>query len=203
MWRRGISAKQLDRELMVTHKTAWRMMNRIRSLVSDDGSVLTGSVETDEAFIGRQAKWHKPRQPRRPGRDTSETPVFRMAERGTGDQHGRAVAKVVKGTSRSDLLRHLRTHVMLASIIYMDAPASCVLARWGTDATGATVPSTSTGTNEGYWSLLNRKISEVYHPVSAKHLQAYLDEHAFRCNHRDANGKGTFTAILDRMEKAS
>lgn len=49
----GISAKQLERELGVTYKTAWRMAKKIRSLLAQDGERLSGTVELDETFIGR------------------------------------------------------------------------------------------------------------------------------------------------------
>src|SRR6266571_2654508 len=53
----GISAKQLERELGVTYKTAWRMFNKIRSLLGQDGELLSGTVEADEAYIGPTPKW--------------------------------------------------------------------------------------------------------------------------------------------------
>src|SRR5438105_1155441 len=64
----GISAKQIERELGVTYKTAWRMANRIRSLLGDD-TPLSGTVEIDEAGIGGQGKWmHKSKKKGRPPR---------------------------------------------------------------------------------------------------------------------------------------
>ena len=56
-----------------------------------------------------------------------------------------------------------------------------------------------TNTIEGFWALLKGGIGGVYHSVSAKHLQSYLDEYAFRYNNRDAEGRGMFTAFLDRL----
>ena len=58
-----------------------------------------------------------------------------------------------------------------------------------------------TNTIEGFWSLLKRGISGVYHGVSTKHLQTYVDEYVFRYNNRDAIGRGMFDAFLDRIEK--
>ena len=55
--RSGISAKALQRELKVTYKTAWRMMKQIRSVMGkEDGGILDGIVEVDEAYIGRRGK---------------------------------------------------------------------------------------------------------------------------------------------------
>jgi len=49
----GISAKQLERELGVTYKTAWRMFNQIRKMLTDDyNQRLSGTVEADETYVG-------------------------------------------------------------------------------------------------------------------------------------------------------
>ena len=60
-----------------------------------------------------------------------------------------------------------------------------------------------TNTIEGFWSLLKRGISGVYHGVSTQHLQSYLDEYAFRYNNRDATGRGMFEAFLTQIPRAS
>lgn len=52
----GISAKQLQRETGVTYKTAWRMFNKIRSLLAEDTEMFGGEVEVDEAYIGGRQK---------------------------------------------------------------------------------------------------------------------------------------------------
>src|SRR3954463_13083351 len=57
----GISAKQLERELGVTYKTAWRMANLIRNqLMADDGEVLDGPVEIDETYVGGKKRYGNP-----------------------------------------------------------------------------------------------------------------------------------------------
>jgi transposase len=57
----GISAKQLERELGVTYKTAWRMFNRIRSLLEEnDGPKFGGEIEADESYYGgKESNKHK------------------------------------------------------------------------------------------------------------------------------------------------
>ena len=52
--RSGISAKQLERELGVTYKTAWRIFNLIRTelMTQDDDEPLAGEVEMDETYVG-------------------------------------------------------------------------------------------------------------------------------------------------------
>ncbi|HTG14629.1 MAG TPA: IS1595 family transposase, partial [Blastocatellia bacterium] len=52
----GISAKQLERELGVTYKTAWRMFKQIRSMLAEDHAPFSGKVEADETFVGGLSK---------------------------------------------------------------------------------------------------------------------------------------------------
>jgi hypothetical protein len=58
-----------------------------------------------------------------------------------------------------------------------------------------------TNTIDGFWTHLKRGVSGLYRGVSPKHLQSYLDEYVFRYNRGDE--RGTFTAFLERIEKAS
>ena len=59
-----------------------------------------------------------------------------------------------------------------------------------------------TNTIEGFWSLLKRGVGGVYHSVSTRHLQSYLDEYSFRYNHRK-DPRGMFNAFVNRIEKVS
>src|SRR5204862_4948518 len=68
----GISAKQLERELGVTYKTAWRMMNLIRELMGGDDGPLNGDVELDETSWGGK--------PRRKLPDRAAVAAFREAK---------------------------------------------------------------------------------------------------------------------------
>jgi hypothetical protein len=57
-----------------------------------------------------------------------------------------------------------------------------------------------TNTVDGFWSLLKRGINGVYHSVSAKHLQSYLDEYSFRYNHR-SDRRPMFHSFISRVSK--
>jgi len=93
-----ISAKQLERELGVTYKTAWRMFHQIRQLMNEDVIPLSGRVEVDSTFIGGKAKnMHKAKRENLGGRGTvGKTAVFGMVER-----HGSVVTAVVGEESQS------------------------------------------------------------------------------------------------------
>ena len=131
----GVSAKHLERELGVTYKTAWRMLNLIRNdlMAQDDDTKLSGEVEVDETYIGGKQRF----QFGRPGKTSKKTPVLAMTERG-----GRVVAKVIPDASAKSLLPEIERHVEPGTQIYTDewrGYASCTssirIARFATRIT--------------------------------------------------------------------
>jgi transposase len=197
----GISAKQMERELGVTYKTAWRMCRLIRTeLMQPDDAPLSGNVEMDETYVG--GKRHgKPGSKRgRPGPGSHKSVVFGMVQRG-----GNVVARVVPDVKSKTLLPHMIERVLPASTIFTDELNSYN----GVKAQGYhhrrchhaakiyVSGDAHTNTIEGFWSLVKRGIGGVYHSVSAKHLQSYLSEYAWRYNRRHAE-KPKFLALLDR-----
>ncbi len=206
----GISAKQLERELGVTYKTAWRMFRQIRTLFEQDGDPLSGEVEMDETFVGgkpRKGEIH-PNTPqnRKKWVDANKTPVFGMVERG-----GRVRAKVVPSRKSTTLAPIAATHVLPESTVFTDEEPGFYQIGRGYVAhhrirhrAGIYVDgNVHTQTIEGFWSLLKRGLGGVYHSVSEKYLQSYVDEYAFRYNHRKAGGRGMFTAMMNRIPEAS
>ena len=205
----GISAKQIQRETGVTYKTAWRMFRQIRSLLSETDMRLEGaSVEIDETYVGGKRKnRHATRGMR--GRDNDEkTPVFGMVERG-----GRVIACVTPDVKAATLYPIIEEKVLPSSIVYSDEYS--VYDRLATPANGYdhrrikhaqkiyVMGDVHTQTIEGFWSLIKRGIGGVYHSVSRKYLQTYLDEYSFRYNRRD-QGNLIFNAFLKRVaERAS
>jgi len=204
----GISAKQLERELGVTYKTAWRIVKEIRQVLMAQTNEPLGKnagVELDETYVGGKAhNMHAARRARLGGRGTAgKVAVFGAVER-----NGRVVAVTVPNVDGVTLLPHVRKHVIPASTVY-------------TDEMGAYRPLTANGykhevinhmekvyvsgdihtnTIEGFWSLAKRGIDGVYHAVSAKHLQGYLNEYAWRYNHRD-DGRAQFLTLVLRASR--
>ena len=207
----GISAKQIQRETGVTYKTAWRMFKQIRSLLSETDMQLEGStIEIDETYVGGKRKnKHGSRGMR--GRDNDEkTPVFGMVERGG---KGRVMAFVTPDVKAATLFPIIEEKILPSSTVYSDEYS--VYDRLATPANGYdhrrikhaqkiyVMGDVHTQTIEGFWSLVKRGIGGVYHSVSKKYLQTYLNEYSFRYNRRD-QGNLIFSAILERVsQKAS
>jgi transposase len=199
----GISAKQIQRETGVTYKTAWRIFRQIRSLLSDgeDMKLEGPTVEIDEMYFGGVQKFNRGRMP------SNKIPVVAIVQR-----HGKVIAKVVPTVNQQSINAIVKKHVVPGSVIYTDE--SGVYRRVGflCDKSGKpygfrhrTVQHKTefvhgnihTNSVEGLWSLIKRGIGGVYHSVSPKYLQTYLNEYTFRYNRR-FEGNLQFKSVLER-----
>ncbi len=197
----GISAKQLERELGVTYKTAWRMAHLIRhELMQQEDAMFGGTLEADETYVGGKRRESKGGRRGRPGSGSHKVPVFGVVER-----KGRVMAVTVPNVRKATLMPHVQRRVLPASIIYTDELRSydgLRKAGYHHDRINHSEQVYVSGdvhvnTMEGFWSLLKRGISGVYHSVSAKHLQGYLNEYAWRYDHR-ADERSQFETLLLR-----
>lgn len=196
----GISAKQIQRELGVTYKTAWRMFRQIRSLLSEDLKLEGSLVEMDETYVGGHIRGVK-------NKTKNKTCVVGIAER-----KGRVVALAAPDKSGRTILKYARERILPKSTVFTDeATTYDGLTHMDMGYTHRRIHHSSkvyvqgdvhTNTIEGFWSLVKRGLGGVYHSVSQKYLQNYLDEYSFRYNRRD-QGNLIFNAFLNRVsEKA-
>ncbi|MGI8940514.1 MAG: IS1595 family transposase [Actinomycetota bacterium] len=211
----GISAKQLERELGVTYKTAWRMFNLIRNdLMEQDDEPLASKVEMDETYIGgkprgREVAVHSraglgPMQAGQAAGRAKKTAVFGMVERG-----GKVAAHVVPDHFQEEAFGYIETRVLSDALIYTDeAAAYKPLKSKGYDhkrihhaAKVYVDGDVHTNTIEGFWSLVKNGIRGTYHSVSRKWLQGYLNEYAWRYNARQ-DGRVMFLTLLLRAAKS-
>ncbi len=114
-----ISANQLERELRVTYTTAWRMFNKIRSLLTEDADPFSGEVEVDETYIGGHvARAHGGARQAR-GQRTKDV-VFGAAQCGQDGTKTKVKAAVVPHSDAASLIPQVRAKVLPASMIYTD-----------------------------------------------------------------------------------
>ena len=140
----------------------------------------------------------------------TKTPVIGMIQRGPSGT-GKVVVKVAEGTKKAQLLPHAKERILPASTVFTDESyAYRDLGDLGyahfrvNHAQGVYVSGhVHTNTIEGFWALVKRGLGGVYHNVSSKYLQSYLDEYAFRYNNREITGRrGMFDAFLTRIPGA-
>jgi transposase-like protein len=199
----GISAKQIQRETGVTYKTAWRIFKQVRSLLGEGDMQLEDStVEMDETYMGGKRKGVRGRPPAGDGKKTCVV--------GAVERKGRVVALVANDATRETLHGIAKERILPESVVFTDELNSYN----GLDAQGYehwrinhsagvyVVGDVHTNTIEGFWSLVKRGISGVYHNVGKQYLQTYLNEYSFRYNRRD-RGNLIFNDFLQRVcEKA-
>ena len=194
----GISAKQIQRETGVTYKTAWRMFKQIRMLLAEDVTLEGSSVEMDETLIGGKRRKRTMYDPQ------NKTWVAGIVER-KGER--RVYATVITENTKKTLQNIAHEKILPKSVVFTDDAAQY----HGLDtdyhhhrinhSQGVYVMgNVHTNTIEGFWSLVKRGLGGVYHSVSKKYLQTYLNEYSFRYNHR-ACGNLIFPLLLERASQ--
>jgi len=204
----GISAKQIQRETGVTYKTAWRMFKQIRSMLQDDEPIggKGKGVETDEMYYGGYRKHGGGRQLRGDKGEELKVPVIGMVER-----KGRVIARTIPNAKGSSLLPKIREYIMPKSTIFTDEMTAYhgitrikergyTHRRINHSERVYVMGDVHTNTIEGFWSLVKRGISGVYHSVGSAYLQTYLNEYSFRYNRR-FDTKPMFTSFLYQIQK--
>lgn len=188
--RNGVAAKELERQLGVTYKTAWRMAGLIREHMADvDGESPLGgafkTVEVDETYVGGVADG------KGTGYKGNKTAVFGMLER-----NGDVMIKIIPNRRKTTLQSHITANVKPHTEIHTDDFISYA----GIDETGhgywhktvnhsagewVTKSGTTTNSIEGFWSQLKRGIYGTHIHVSGKHLWKYAKEAEYRFNRRE------------------
>ena len=181
--RNGVAAKEVQRQLGVTYKTAWRMCNLIRKYMGYvDGDYPIGgpgkTVEIDETFIGGHDK---------KGEDDKAI-VVGMVERG-----GDVLTRHLPSQRKVYALPQIKKFVKPGSKVYTDEAMAYrhLTERYGYEHEAVNHSAKEyvrgdvhTNTIEGFWANVKRGINGTYVHVSKKHLQTYLREFEYRHNLR-------------------
>lgn len=206
--KKGMSAKQMERMLGVTYKTAWFLCHRIREAMA--GSNPTGPlggpgkiIEADETYVGgKDSNKHLHKRTSGGSGSTGKQAVVTLVER-QGYVRSFHVANVTGATLRAVLVTnahrssHLMTdeHAGYKRVGAEFAAHSSVAHTVGEYARGTVLPIHS-NTVEGYFSILKRGIVGVYHHVSPAHLSRYTAEFDCRYNTRDLTDGERASVIL-------
>lgn len=212
--KKGISGLQLMREVGVTYKTAWRMLKQIRVAMRNDDykPFFEGVVEMDETYVGgkprkgsKSKKDDDNHKPGGTGRGTDKTPVVGVLDR----ENKKVYAKVAKPNSEGkkltgDQLLAIYNEVSKigTSLITDEFSGYRIFKKKGINHSTINHSleycngTIHTNGIESFWATLKRGIYGIYHSISDKYLQNYVDEFCFRYNNR--NNKKVFDCLLNR-----
>ena len=187
--RKGISSLQLAKEIGITQKSAWFVLQRLREACSGKLEKLQGIIEVDEMYVGgKEANKHEGKKLRMGWGMVGKTAVMGMRERG-----GRTLAMPTESTDATTLQAAIRENVEAGSAIFTDEHSSYTgldsetLHHETVNHSAGEYSRNGVNTNsiESVWAVMKRGIHGVYHHASPKHLGRYIDEFTFRLNEGD------------------
>jgi len=200
----GVSSYEIARDLGLTQKTTWFMLQRIREAMQDKTATkLAGEVEVDESFIGGKARnMHRSRREQvitgTGGKDKAI--ALGMVERG-----GKVRTFAVPSRRKHELHKHVKENVQAGSALFSDSLKSydglssdykhAVIDHAVEYANG----NVHTNTMENFWSMVKKQLQGTYISVEPFHLFRYLDEQSFRYNGRKLTDAERFGIVCSQV----
>ncbi len=209
---KGISSVQLAKHVGVTQKTAWFMAHRIRQAHKQNGNQFTGTVESDETYIGGKASnMHKKvRKTKIRGRGFIDKAIVHgMIQRAQGDQISQVKASVIQNTQRETIAPILAENIVAGSTLYTDTAGAYKQIETALNhamvdhAKGYVVGDCHTNNIESFWAIFKRGYNGVYHQMSRKHLHRYVNEFAFRFNRRKTAMQSVFSEVVSGIAESA
>ena len=203
--KKGISSLQLSRDINVTQKTAWFMLQRIRKCFGiENNCILDNDVEIDETYVGGKNKnrhAHK-KVKNSQGRSMKD----KVAVLGMVERNGKLIARIVEDVQADTLTKEILKSVKKSANIYTDEWLGyneihkyynhSIVKHCEKEFVNG---NAYTNNMECFWGILKRGILGIYHFTSKKHLQIYLDEFVFRYNTRYMTEQNKFETLLSNM----
>lgn len=193
------SSMQQCKELGITQKTMWNMAHSIRNILKQDDLIFSGTVEIDEAFLGK----HKNVWSRWGSLSTRKEPILGMFNR----ESKSVIIKAIPDRKQSTVFSLIDKHISKGATIYSDG--NRIYNSLSTNYTHESVIHSHreyvrgdihTNNIENVWGQLKKNIRSIHHSISAKHVQIYCDELCFRVNNRHLPPEQKFRKIISKIK---
>lgn len=206
--KKGVSSHQLSKDITVTQKTAWFLLHRLRYAFAHPNfkKVTENVFEIDETFVGGEEKnkHYDKKTEGNQGRSTkTKKPILGILERGDKENPSTVLAIVVKDTKKKTIQPIVEKSIPESSTIstdewkgYNGLKYTYKHLRVNHSAKEYVNGMAYTNGVENFWSHMKRGLDGIYHSVTHKHLQSYVDEYALRFNTRKNGTQDRFDDIL-------
>lgn len=194
--RKGISARQLARDINVNKNTAWYLAMRIRKAFTVNKELLTGIIELDETFVGGKNKnrhWDKKVHNSQGRSFKDKIPVFGLLQRATDSEGKKVYAYAIPNTQKKTLQKEVKHYIEKGSTVLTDEWKAYSGLHWQynhhicdhSKKQYVAEDGSTTNSLEGFWSIVKRGIIGQYHKISKKYINKYMNEFCFRYNTMD------------------
>ena len=194
--KKGISAMQLQREIGVTYKCAWRILHQIRKAMAEESKegFYGAMIEINETYIGgkpRKSSYKDDDKNKRGRGSSNKTPVTGIVSRDDKKVYTKVCLPNKKGEKLtgfqilmifSEIVKYQKNIVITDEFKSYDKLTRLTdIIHFKIDHRFAYADGEiHTNTIESFWTIVKKSVYGIYHRISVKYLQAYINEMTFR-----------------------